>query len=163
MAKSPKRARSTLKIVKQRLGPIDSDDEDTDEDDEFLQALIANGGDLDEDDEELDSYEPNGGPSDPSKAQQARQEAAIKKLLEATKDVQDSDEDMDEDDDDEDDVEKLVNGTGPARRASSLPQAKRMRTRTRTRTKRRATTRKASIWRASSSAPSTPSGYVCLL
>ncbi|KAJ9157272.1 Peptidylprolyl isomerase [Pleurostoma richardsiae] len=91
--------RSTLKLIKQRVGSIDDDDE---ENDEYLQALL-NGEDSEEDSED-DDEEANGGPSDPAKSKKARQDAAIKKLMESVQD--DSDEDMEDDDE-----EPKSNGT----------------------------------------------------
>ncbi|KAK3328828.1 hypothetical protein B0H66DRAFT_487122 [Apodospora peruviana] len=76
--------RSTLKIIKSS-SRADSDDED----DEFdLESYLE-----DAEDDEADG-EVNGGPSDKSKSKKARQEAAIKKLLEATQ--EESDDDMED-------------------------------------------------------------------
>ncbi|TDZ60768.1 FK506-binding protein 4 [Colletotrichum trifolii] len=83
--------RSTLRIVKQRPGPYDDDEEDDEEiDDEDLRALLE-GNDSDEDDED---EEANGGPSDPSKSKKQKQADALKKLIEAVGEEEDSDEDM---------------------------------------------------------------------
>ena len=117
----PRLPRSTLKLIKQRVGDID---EDEDEDDEYLRDLLLGADEDDEDsDEEESDEEANGGPSDPSKSKKARRAAALKKLMDATQD-EDSDEEMeepkangvksgkgkekavDEDDDDEEDSEE---------------------------------------------------------
>ncbi len=93
----PAAGRSTLRILKQRGGPIDdSDDED---DDDNLMSLIegADSDEEDDDEDDDDDDEPNGGPSDPAKTKKARQEAAIKKLIDATQ-AEDSDSDMEDDD-----------------------------------------------------------------
>jgi FK506-binding nuclear protein len=79
--------RATLKILKGQ------DNGDEDEDDSYLDGLL-NGEYSDEDDSE--DEEANGGPSDPSRSKKARQEAAIKKLIEAAQNDEDSDEEMDE-------------------------------------------------------------------
>ncbi|EOO02422.1 putative fkbp-type peptidyl-prolyl protein [Phaeoacremonium minimum UCRPA7] len=90
----PRLPRSTLKLIKQRIGDID---EDEDEDDEYLRDLLLGAEDDDDSDEEEESdEEANGGPSDPSKSKKARRAAALKKLMEATQD-EDSDEEMDDD------------------------------------------------------------------
>ncbi|KAL2132017.1 hypothetical protein VTI74DRAFT_4301 [Chaetomium olivicolor] len=81
----PSVPRSTLKIYKANV-----DDEEEDED--YLEGLLGEGDDEDESDE--DDEEANGGPSDPAKSKKARREAAIKKLLEATK--EDSDDEMED-------------------------------------------------------------------
>ncbi|KAK1780591.1 hypothetical protein QBC45DRAFT_105178 [Copromyces sp. CBS 386.78] len=78
----PALPRSTLKIIKATGHDHDDDDE---EEDEYLQSLLG-GGDSDD--------EANGGPSDPSKSKKAKQEAAIKKLIAATKG--ESDEEMED-------------------------------------------------------------------
>jgi len=83
----PARPRATLKILKGRLG---GDDED---DDSYLDGLL-NGEYSDED--ESEDEEANGGPSDPSRSKKAKQEAAIKKLIEAAQAAEDSDEEMDD-------------------------------------------------------------------
>jgi FK506-binding nuclear protein len=75
--------RSTLRIVKRML----DEDEDDDDDDDHLRALLQSGQD-DSDDE------PNGGPSDPVKAKQKKTEAAIRKLIEAAQNEEDSDDEM---------------------------------------------------------------------
>jgi len=82
----PSVPRSTLKIYKANV------DEDDDEDEDYLESLLG-GGD-DDDDESDEEEEANGGPSDPSKSKKARRDAAIKKLLEATK--EDSDDEMED-------------------------------------------------------------------
>nr|G0SC91.2 RecName: Full=FK506-binding protein 4; AltName: Full=Histone proline isomerase; AltName: Full=Peptidyl-prolyl cis-trans isomerase; Short=PPIase; AltName: Full=Rotamase [Thermochaetoides thermophila DSM 1495] len=73
--------RSTLKLIKTTA---------EEDDDEYLDI----DGEDSEDDEESDDEEVNGGPSDPAKSKKARREAAIKKLLEATK--EESDEEMED-------------------------------------------------------------------
>ncbi|KAL2270879.1 hypothetical protein VTJ83DRAFT_250 [Remersonia thermophila] len=80
----PSVPRSTLKIYK---ASVDDEDE---EDDEYLQQLLGGADDESSDDDE----EVNGGPSDPSKSKKARRDAAIKKLMEATK--EDSDAEMED-------------------------------------------------------------------
>ncbi|KAL2125396.1 hypothetical protein VTJ04DRAFT_1761 [Mycothermus thermophilus] len=80
----PSIPRSTLKIWKANV------DEEDEEEDERLQKLLGGGDDESSDDDE----EVNGGPSDPSKAKKARRDAAIKKLMEATK--EESDEEMED-------------------------------------------------------------------
>ncbi|KAI3401654.1 hypothetical protein diail_9318 [Diaporthe ilicicola] len=87
----PRRPRSTLKLVKQSIGDLDAE---SDEDDEYLRDLLLGGGDDDEDESEDDDDETNGGPSDPSKSKKTLQAAALKELLDATKDEEDSDEEM---------------------------------------------------------------------
>lgn len=85
--------RATLKILKSRMGGGEDD-----EDDSYLDGLL-NGeysDEDDEDDEDDSDDETNGGPSDPAKSKKARQEAAIKKLIEAAQKDEDSDEEMDE-------------------------------------------------------------------
>ncbi|KAL2023435.1 hypothetical protein VTK56DRAFT_2431 [Thermocarpiscus australiensis] len=81
----PSVPRSTLKIIKANVND--------DEDDDYLNQLLG-GGDEDEDESEDDDEEVNGGPSDPSRSKKARREAAIQKLLEATK--EDSDDEMED-------------------------------------------------------------------
>jgi len=80
--KVPSVHRSTLKIIK-----ANSEGDEDEEADDYLQDLLAGG-----DDEEDSDEEENAGPSDPSKTKKARQEAAIKKLIAATK--ADSDDEM---------------------------------------------------------------------
>ncbi|KAL1884306.1 hypothetical protein VTK73DRAFT_3290 [Phialemonium thermophilum] len=75
----PSVPRATLKIIKARFDSL-GDDESDEEDDEYLQKLL-NGAD--DDDSSGSEDEPNGGPSDPSKSKKARQEAGLKKLIEA--------------------------------------------------------------------------------
>ncbi|KAF9879033.1 FKBP-type peptidyl-prolyl cis-trans isomerase [Colletotrichum karsti] len=85
--------RSTLRLVKQRLGDEGADEDDDEIDEEYMKALIAaNDDDEDSDDDE----EPNGGPSDPSKSKKQRQADALKKLIEAAEAEEDSDEEMDD-------------------------------------------------------------------
>ncbi|KAK0631843.1 hypothetical protein B0T14DRAFT_502575 [Immersiella caudata] len=82
----PSIPRSTLKIVKASGG---QDDSDSDEDQaDALERLLGGGDDSEEESDE----EVNGGPSDPSKSMKARQEAAIKKLMEATQEEESDDE-----------------------------------------------------------------------
>jgi FK506-binding nuclear protein len=123
--------RATLKIIRQ---PIDFDDEDSEDEEEYLQSLI-NGEDSDEDDDE-DEDESNGGPSDPAKSKKALKNAALQKLLanigpasddemdisgsingakdkkgkaKATEDDDEDDDDEEEDDSDDDmDIEEFV-------------------------------------------------------
>ncbi|KAK3309571.1 uncharacterized protein B0T15DRAFT_6761 [Chaetomium strumarium] len=76
----PSVPRSTLKLYKVSA--------DEDEDEDYLERLLG-GGDDDDEDSDSDDEEVNGGPSDPSKSKKARREAAIKKLLEATKEGSD--------------------------------------------------------------------------
>ncbi|KAL2174692.1 uncharacterized protein P884DRAFT_249230 [Thermothelomyces heterothallicus CBS 202.75] len=120
----PSVPRSTLKIHKANV------DEDDEEGGDYLDSLLGEDDEDDESDE--DDEEANGGPSDPSKSKKARRNAAVKKLLEATKEDSDdemedadskpngiknknknkgkgkaSDEDEEQSDDDEDDGEDL--------------------------------------------------------
>ncbi|PHH59690.1 hypothetical protein CDD81_2662 [Ophiocordyceps australis] len=81
----PSIPRSTLRIVKRAFPGLDDDDDEDEDEDEYLQAMLE---DSDEDDE------PNGGPSDPAKAKKRKQDAAIKKLLEAAQN--DEDEEMED-------------------------------------------------------------------
>ncbi|KAJ0121022.1 fk506-binding protein 4 [Diaporthe amygdali] len=90
-AEVPRRPRSTLKLVKQSIGDLDAE---SDEDDEYLRDLLLGGGDDDDEESEDEDEETNGGPSDPSKSKKALQAAALKELLDATKDEEDSDEEM---------------------------------------------------------------------
>ncbi|KAK0657493.1 hypothetical protein B0T16DRAFT_61579 [Cercophora newfieldiana] len=85
----PSLPRSTLKIIKTSSGKPDSDSEEDEND--ALERLLG-GGDSDE--ESGSEEEANGGPSDPSKLKKARQEAAIKKLLELTQ--EESDDEMED-------------------------------------------------------------------
>jgi FK506-binding nuclear protein len=79
-------ARSTLRIIRV---PVDeeSDDEDSDDDDGF-RAFLERGDESDDDS--------NGGPSDLGKAKQKKQEAALRKLMEAAQAEEDSDEEMED-------------------------------------------------------------------
>ncbi|KAL8388458.1 hypothetical protein RB595_009231 [Gaeumannomyces hyphopodioides] len=114
--KVPRVPRSTLKILKEAVG------DDYDEDDSYLEELLANADEDDSDDDSEEGEEANGGPSDPAKSKKARKEAAIKQLIAAAQAESDSDEDMadgeangkskkgkepatDEDDSDDDDSE----------------------------------------------------------
>ncbi|KUI67764.1 FK506-binding protein 4 [Cytospora mali] len=90
-AEVPRRPRSTLKLVKEAISDMDGDSED---DDEYMRELLLGGEDDESDDEDDD--EANGGPSDPSKSKKALRAAALKELLDATKD-EDSDEEMADD------------------------------------------------------------------
>ncbi|RDA85772.1 hypothetical protein CP532_6314 [Ophiocordyceps camponoti-leonardi (nom. inval.)] len=92
----PSVCRSTLRIIKGTFPGADSDDDDDDEDldDDFVKSLFSHSLRHDDDDDEDDEDdEPNGGPSDPAKAKKQKQAAAVKKLMEATKDEAE-DEDM---------------------------------------------------------------------
>ncbi|KAK7744987.1 peptidylprolyl isomerase fpr3 [Cytospora paraplurivora] len=89
-AEVPRLPRSTLKLVKEAISDNGSDSE---EDDEYMRELLLGGGDDDSEDDEED--EANGGPSDPKKSKKALRAAALKELLDATKD-EDSDEEMDD-------------------------------------------------------------------
>ncbi|EFY89805.1 FKBP-type peptidyl-prolyl isomerase, putative [Metarhizium acridum CQMa 102] len=94
--------RATLRLVKRAFPGLDDEDDDGEIDDEYMKALLAASDD--DEDEDEDDEEANGGPSDPKKAKKQKQAAAIKKLLEATK------EDEDEDDEDEDMEDAKPNG-----------------------------------------------------
>ncbi|RYO99802.1 hypothetical protein DL764_006695 [Monosporascus ibericus] len=87
----PNVPRSTLKIVRQRYSDLDDEI-----DDEYLKQIMggSSGSDSDEDEDEEDDDETNGGPSDPAKSKKAKREAALKKLIEAAQDEEDSDEEM---------------------------------------------------------------------
>ena len=96
--------RATLKIVYDPQGPGDEDEdsEASDDEDEVLKALLQAQGsddegedDEDEDESSSDEEERNGGPSDPSKTKKARKEAALKELMSALADQNDSDHEMD--------------------------------------------------------------------
>lgn len=102
--------RATLKLVRHKYPDLDDEDE-------YLQQLMANGGeDDDEEDSDIDSDdEPNGGPSDPSKSKKAKAEAALKKLIEAAQDEEDSDEDM------ADDADGKTNGVSKAAKKGKEP------------------------------------------
>ncbi|ROT39793.1 hypothetical protein SODALDRAFT_275229 [Sodiomyces alkalinus F11] len=92
----PSVPRSTLRLVKQRLGDDLDDDDEVDE--EYMRALIAASGD---DSEDESDDEANGGPSDPSKKKKGTAQ-----LLEALKNAQD-----DEDSEDEEMTDAKPNGT----------------------------------------------------
>jgi FK506-binding nuclear protein len=91
----PQRPRSTLKLIKTRVGDSDID-EDDEEDDEALRRMLGIGSDEDEDDDDEEEAEVNGGPSEPSKSKKTKRANGIKELIEATKDASDSDEEMKE-------------------------------------------------------------------
>ncbi|KAF4581157.1 FK506-binding protein 4 [Ophiocordyceps camponoti-floridani] len=84
----PSVCRSTLRLVKRPWPGMGLGDDEDDEEigDEYIKALLAESSDDDDD-------EPNGGPSDPAKAKEQKQAAAVKKLMEATMD-EDEDADM---------------------------------------------------------------------
>ena len=120
-------ARATLKIIRQPFGVDDEDDDsegDSDEED-YLNALLGGAGEED-DESSSDDEEKNGGPSDPTKTEKARKEAAVEQLKKALAESNGDDEmelDLangtsvaiskgkakatDEDEDDEDDEEDL--------------------------------------------------------
>ncbi|KAL2756840.1 hypothetical protein ACRALDRAFT_1049071 [Sodiomyces alcalophilus JCM 7366] len=79
--------RSTLRVLKQRLGDELDDDDEVDE--EYMKALMAASGDDSEDDSDDES---NGGPSDPSK----KKKKGTAQLLEALKNAKDEEESEDE-------------------------------------------------------------------
>ena len=94
--------RATLKLVYDTNPGQESDsDEGSDEDEEYLKALLAGreSEDEDEDDESSsDDEEKNGGPSDPSKTKKARKEAAFQQMLKAVAEAaNDSENEMDVD------------------------------------------------------------------
>lgn len=107
-------ARATLKIVYNPAGPDDIDSEDSEDEGDYLKALLegreSDGlSDEDDDDESSDDdEEKNGGPSDPSKSKKARKEAALQEMIKALA------ENSDADSEDEMDVDGLVgmNGKG---------------------------------------------------
>lgn len=89
--------RATLKLIRERIEPGDDDDEDEDDEEDFddddieaiqrrIGAAIGDDDDEDEDEEDdEDDEDVTGGPSDPSKTKKARQDAAIKDLLDSVK------------------------------------------------------------------------------
>ena len=88
--------RATLKLVYDADPGHDSDsDEGSDEEEEYLKALLAGreSEDEDEDESSSDDEEKNGGPSDPSKSKKARKEAAVLKMMKAIAEGQDASED----------------------------------------------------------------------
>ncbi|KAL7628677.1 peptidylprolyl isomerase fpr3 [Parahypoxylon ruwenzoriense] len=87
----PSVPRSTLKLIRKRPS---LDDE---LDDEYLGQLMGDDSSDEDDDEDDDEDEPNGGPSDPSKSKRAKQDAALRRLLQAAQAEEDSDEEMGED------------------------------------------------------------------
>jgi FK506-binding nuclear protein len=107
---TPQRPRSTLKLIKTRMGDGDIDGDDEEDDEELRRALGLDGEDEDEDEDDEDDEEVNGGPSDPAKSKKARRANGIEELLEATKDA-DSDDDM-EDEDEDTKTNGLKNGKG---------------------------------------------------
>lgn len=103
----PRRPRSTLKLIKQSFEEIQLDD-DSEDDDEYLRQFIAGSEDEEDGSEDDEDDEANGGPSDPAKSKQALKAAALKKLLDATKD---DEEDEDEEMADGESEKKKANGT----------------------------------------------------
>ncbi|KAL2165491.1 hypothetical protein VTH06DRAFT_791 [Thermothelomyces fergusii] len=99
----PSVPRSTLKIHK---ASVDADDEDGGK---YLDSLL---GEDDDDESDEEDEEANGGPSDPSKSKKARRDAAVKKLLEATK--ADSDDEMKDADSKPNGVKSKNKGKGKA-------------------------------------------------
>ncbi|KAK4695424.1 FK506-binding nuclear protein, partial [Lecanoromycetidae sp. Uapishka_2] len=93
--------RATLKMVYDPSGPGEGDDDSEGSDDEenYLNALLEGRESDDEEDEETssDDEETNGGPSDPSKTKKARKEAAMKELIDALAEQNESDDVMDVD------------------------------------------------------------------
>lgn len=96
----PKIPRSTISLLKRRMGS----DGDSELDDDDLKALL-NGENSDESDEDEDD-EANGGPSDPAKSKKAKKAAALETLLKSVNGA-DSDEEMK---DDSEDSPKRANG-----------------------------------------------------
>ena len=85
-------ARATLKIIRSRRDLEDGSEGESDDEEDYLKALL--GGDSDSDDEsqdsDEDSEEENGGPSDPERTKKAREQKekeALAKML-----AQDDDE-----------------------------------------------------------------------
>ena len=96
--------RATLKIVYDPQSPDeDEDDSDgSDEDETFLKGLLAGRESEDEDEDEedessSDEEDKNGGPSDPLKTKKARKEAAVKELMNALANQDESDDEMEVD------------------------------------------------------------------
>ena len=80
--------RATLKMIYDPSGPSDENsEEDSEEEDEYLRAILEgreSDGLSDEDEDESSAEEEkNGGPSDPSKSKKARKDAAAQKLLDS--------------------------------------------------------------------------------
>lgn len=120
--------RATLKLIRQPLLSDFLDEDDSDFDEDEMNALLAEDSE-DDDSEEIEDDEVNGGPSDPSKSLKARKAAAaeqIRKELENAmeldapngikgkgkavvadeEDDEDDEEDDDEDDEDLDDLDE---------------------------------------------------------
>lgn len=96
--------RATLKMIYDPSGPGEADDdsEGSEDEDNYLKALLeGRESDDEEEDEEdetsSDDEEKNGGPSDPSKTKKARKEAAMKELIDALAEQNESDDEMDVD------------------------------------------------------------------
>ena len=99
------KSRATLKLIYDTNPGQDSDSEEgSEEDAEYLRALLAGRESEEEDEEEddessSDEEEKNGGPSDPSKTKKARKEAALQQMLKALAEAQnDSEDEMEMDD-----------------------------------------------------------------
>ena len=94
------KSRATLKLVYDASPGQDSDldsDEGSEDEENFLKALLAGreSEDEDEDDEpSSDDEEENGGPSDPSKTKKARKEAAMQQLMEALEAQNENEDEM---------------------------------------------------------------------
>jgi FK506-binding nuclear protein len=94
--------RATLKMIYDPSGPGDEeeDSEGSDDEDAYLKALLEGRDSEDEEDDDessSDDEEKNGGPSDPSKTKRARKEAAMKELMDALAEQNESDDEMDVD------------------------------------------------------------------
>lgn len=93
------KSRATLKLVYDANPGQDSDsDEGSDEEEDYLKALLAGreseSEDEDEEDESSsDDEEKNGGPSDPSKTKKARREAAMLQMMKALAEASNDGED----------------------------------------------------------------------
>ena len=94
------KSRATLKLVYDANPGQDSDfdsDEGSDEEEDYLKALLAGRESEDEDEDEepsSDDEEENGGPSDPSKTKKARKEAAMQQLMEALETQNENEDEM---------------------------------------------------------------------
>ncbi|KKY26506.1 hypothetical protein UCDDS831_g01166 [Diplodia seriata] len=118
--------RATLKLIREPIAGDESDDED-----DSIDAIRARLGIEEEDDseEESEDEDKNGGPSDPTKSKKARKEAAMKQImdeLEAAEDMEvdekpkknkgkgraaedeESEDDSEDEDDDEMEMEEFV-------------------------------------------------------
>lgn len=96
--------RATLKMVYDPSGPgeEEDDEEGSHDEDNYLKALLEGRESEDEDEEDdeessSDDEERNGGPSDPSRTKKARKEAAMKELMDALAEQNESDDEMDVD------------------------------------------------------------------